>query len=313
MRRLIPFLTLVALTAAISCSRRGYEVFEGYAQGGGYCVKANVGGVRAGHDEIAAGIDSILFSIDTTFSGYNSKSQLSRLNAGEAITPSQMFLDLLAISDTYKNMTGGAFDVCAAPLYDIWGFGFKSGELPDEGSVSAAMEECRKGKSMNFNAIAQGYTCDVIASYLHSLGVKDMLVDVGEIYCEGLNASGKGWSIGIDTPIDGNDTPGAQLSGIWTSDGGSYGVVTSGNYRKFYVRDGKKYAHIIDPRTGYPVRHNLLSATVIAPNATEADAMATYFMVTGFEQARDYVLEKESLEACLITSDTTWFSPGFRF
>lgn len=313
MKRLALFFTLTAAAVAVSCSRTGYATFEGYAQGGAYCVKANLDGSSADYAEIASGIDSILFCIDTTFSGYNAKSQLSRLNAGEAIVPSAMFLDLLAISDKYKSQTGGAFDVCAAPLFDIWGFGFKTDSLPDADRVEAALAECRKGSTMNFNAIAQGYTCDIIAEYLHSKGIKDMLVDVGEIYCEGLNASGKGWSIGIDTPIDGNNNPGAQISGIWTSDGGAHGVVTSGNYRKFYVRDGRKYAHTIDPRTGYPVQHNLLSATVIAPDATGADALATYFMVIGFEQARDYVLNNGPTEACLITSDTTWCSPGFRF
>lgn len=312
MKRLTLFLTFVALSATFSCSKAGYSEFRGYAQGGRYCVKANLRNSSASCDEIAAGIDSILFCIDTTFSGYSAGSQLSRLNAGDEVALSPMFLDLLAVSDSFKVLTGGAFDVYSAPLFDIWGFGFKNDSLPDTARVAAALEECKRKEELNFNAIAQGYTCDVIAGYLHSQGVKDMLVDVGEIYCEGVNASGNGWSIGIDTPIDGNDTPGAKLSGVWKSDGGAYGVVTSGNYRKFYVRDGKKYAHTIDPRTGFPVRHNLLSATVIAANATEADAFATYFMVIGFEQARDYVLNAESVEACLITSDTTWFSPGFR-
>ena len=138
-----------------------------------------------------------------------------------------------------------------------------------------------------------------------------MLVDIGEIYCEGLNPKGQGWSIGIDAPVDGNETPGASLSGIWKSDGGAYGVVTSGNYRKFYVKDGKKYAHTIDPRTGRPVEHNLLSATVIAPTATEADALATYFMVVGLDEARRFVESHSEIEACLITSDAIWKSENF--
>ena len=159
---------------------------------------------------------------------------------------------------------------------------------------------------LNFNAIAQGYSCDVVAQYLRSLGVSDMLVDIGEIYCCGVNPSGKGWSIGIDNPVDGNNTPGADIKDIWVSDGGSYGVVTSGNYRKFYVRDGKKYSHTIDPRSGYPVTHNLLSATVIAPSAWEADALATWFMVIGYDEARRYLASHPELRSCLITSDSLW-------
>ena len=164
---------------------------------------------------------------------------------------------------------------------------------------------------VNFNAIAQGYTCDVIASYLYSIGVKDMLVDIGEIYCDGLNPGGKGWSIGVDNPVDGNSTPGMDLRGIWRSDGSGQGIVTSGNYRKFYIRDGKKYAHTIDPRSGMPVQHDLLSATIVAASAAEADALATACMVMGPDAAREFVLSHPGIEAYLITSGGTWASGGF--
>ena len=138
-----------------------------------------------------------------------------------------------------------------------------------------------------------------------------MLVDIGEIFCEGLNPAGRGWTIGVDNPVDGNDTPGADIRGVWESDGGACGIVTSGNYRKFYVRDGKKYAHTIDPRTGYPVTHGLLSATVVAPTAAEADALATACMVLGPEAARDLILSRPELEGYLITGDGSWMSDGF--
>ena len=170
---------------------------------------------------------------------------------------------------------------------------------------------------LNFNAIAQGYSCDKVASYLHGMGVKDMLVDIGEIYCEGVNPAGKPWKIGIDRPVDGNNSPGADLDGVWESGGKSCGIVTSGNYRKFYVRDGRKYSHTIDPRTGWPVEHNLLSATIVAPNATDADAYATYCMVIGMEAAREFILSNAGrIEGYLIYSDETgemqeWASPGF--
>ena len=128
-----------------------------------------------------------------------------------------------------------------------------------------------------------------------------MLVDIGEIYCCGLNPSGKPWTIGIDTPVDGNQTPGADMKGLWHSDpdGPGQGVVTSGNYRKFYIRDGVKYAHTIDPRSGRPVQHSLLSATVVAPDATTADAAATWCMVLGKDDAVK-MLASQGLEGCLI-------------
>ena len=303
---------LLAIAALVSgaCTQE-YVTLGGYAQGGIYSVKYNPAGVKVSRAEAQQAVDGILEQIDTTLSGYNRKSLLSRRNAGEKVELNDMFREIEEISEHYRELSGGAFDVAAGPLFDVWGFGFTADSLPSDEAISAAMERCRKREVLNFNAIAQGYSCDKVAAYLHSIGVKDMLVDIGEIYCEGLNPKGQGWTIAIDTPSDGNNTPGASISGLWHSDGGAYGVVTSGNYRKFYIKDGKKYAHTIDPRTGRPVDHNLLSATVIAPTATEADALATYFMVIGFEKARSWVEDHPGIEACLISSDLTWTSPGF--
>lgn len=303
---------LLAIAALVSgaCTQE-YVTLGGYAQGGIYSVKYNPAGVKVSRAQAQQAVDGILEQIDTTLSGYNRKSLLSRRNAGEKVELNDMFREIEEISEHYRELSGGAFDVAAGPLFDVWGFGFTADSLPSEEAISAAMERCRKREVLNFNAIAQGYSCDKVAAYLHSIGVKDMLVDIGEIYCEGLNPKGQGWTIAIDTPSDGNNTPGASISGLWHSDGGAYGVVTSGNYRKFYIKDGKKYAHTIDPRTGRPVDHNLLSATVIAPTATEADALATYFMVIGFEKARSWVEDHPGIEACLISSDLTWTSPGF--
>ena len=305
--------TTIAIICALilaGCSR-GYVTIGGYAQGGMYSIKYNQAGVKLGSAEVQAAVDGILTAIDTTLSGYNRNSLLSRRNRGEKVKLNPMFLEMDALAEKYKELTGGAFDAAAGPLFDIWGFGFTADSLPGELEIASAKARCQKREILNFNAIAQGYSCDKVAAYLHSIGVKDMLVDIGEIYCEGLNPDGRGWTIAIDTPEDGNNTPGASISGIWHSDGGSYGVVTSGNYRKFYIKDGKKYAHTIDPRSGRPVEHDLLSATVIAPTATEADALATFFMVIGFDEARSWVEGHDGIEACLIASERSWTSQGF--
>lgn len=302
---------LAACILASSCTSGGYRSFQGYAQGGVYTVKYNARGVSASPQEVRDSVEAILTAIDFSVSGYNRNSILSRRNAGEDVAPDRYYAELQELSEHYRSLTGGAFDAAAGPLFDIWGFGFTRDSLPDQAAIDAALALCREGKRLNFNAIAQGYTCDAVASYLHSLGVKDMLVDIGEIYCEGLNPAGEGWKIGIDNPVDGNNSPGADLRGIWQSDGGAHGVVTSGNYRKFYVRDGRKYSHTIDPRTGYPVTHSLLSATIVAPTATEADALATFCMVIGPEEARAFVLARPDIEACLISADSLWTSPGF--
>ena len=336
----ICFCSLAAALLLCACNGPGrYVAVTGYAQGGTYSVKFNTSGVKLPREEIASAIDSILILIDTTLSGYNKSSQLSRFNTGEVIVPNQLFSDIYAFSREIWEETDGCVDVAAGPLFDIWGFGFSNDSLPSEDKVRETMEICGMGRLeesivpgvpfdasalvaegdnpalLNFNAVAQGYTCDLVADYLKSLGVKDMLVDIGEIYCTGHNPSGRDWSIGVDRPVDGNETPGADLDGIWQSGGQSCGIVTSGNYRKFYVRDGRKYAHTVDPRTGYPVEHSLLSATVVAPTAAAADAYATYCMVLGLDGARAFIEARPDLEGYLIYdldgTMTEWASPGF--
>lgn len=305
------YILSISVLLLCGCTSGGYHSFTGYAQGGTYTVKASLKGVHTPAQEIAEHIDSLLSEIDFSLSGYNRNSLLSRHNAGEEITPDRHFRAVSELSRKYSEMTGGAFDVTSAPLFDAWGFGFTGDSLPSPSRVAEALALSREGRTLNFNAIAQGYSCDVVAAYLYSIGVKDMLVDIGEIFCDGVNPDGRGWSIGVDSPVDGNNTPGAELRGIWTSDGGPCGIVTSGNYRKFYIRDGKKYAHTIDPRTGYPVEHGLLSATITAPTGAEADAIATACMVMGPEAAKEFILANEGIEGYLIMSDGVWASDGF--
>ena len=326
------FLSISALILlVVSCSKGGnYLQLTGYAQGGTYSVKFNSKGVKLPAGEIQAAVDSILTLIDTTLSGYNKGSQLSRFNAGESVHVNDLFKDIYSLSRKFYDETGGALDVASGPLFDIWGFGFTSDKMPSAEVVDSVLAICGMDSldedmrpkdpgvvpRLNFNAIAQGYTSDKIAAYLHSLGVKDMLVDIGEIYCEGVNQKGIPWSIGIDRPFDGNMSPGADLDGIWRGDGSGCGVVTSGNYRKYYEKDGNKYSHTIDPRTGYPVQHNLLSATIVAPDAVTADAFATYCMVIGLDAAKDFINSREDVEGYLIYDNggnmTEWASSGFK-
>ena len=344
MRRFVRlFYIIIALAAACSCSPRDrYVTITGFAQGGTYTVKFNMntpsGMLKTKPEAVRDSIDAILSSIDNSVSGYNKKSLLSRFNAGETIVPDKIFRDIYAHGYDIYDMTEGVVDVASAPLFDIWGFGFANDSLPSaekvaqvkaasgmgrlsrtipDGNVSSADILTVDGDlpKLNYNAIAQGYSCDLVASYLYSLGVKDMLVDIGEIFCDGRNPSGLPWSLGIDRPVDGNNEPGAHIQGVFRAPEGPHGIVTSGNYRKFYVRDGKKYAHTIDPRTGYPVQHSLLSATVVAPDAMMADAYATYCMVVGLQQAQAFISSRPDLEACLIYDEDgtfrTWCSDGF--
>ncbi len=338
----------LAFTAGSCTPRDRYITITGYAQGGTYAVKLNLNGndgmIKPKPEEIRDSIDAILKNIDNSLSGYNKNSLLSRFNAGETVIPDSLFIDIYRHGHTIFEETGGIVDVASAPLFDIWGFGFKSGDFPSDEKVEQIRSECGMGRleadiisvltldgelsgtallsdkdgalpKLNYNAIAQGYSCDVVAAYLYSIGVKDMMVDIGEIFCDGRNPSGQPWSLGIDKPVDGNNELGAQIQGVFRAPEGPHGIVTSGNYRKFYVRDGKKYAHSIDPRTGRPVSHHLLSATIVAPDAMTADAYATYCMVIGLEESRSFLASRPDLEGCLIYDSDgaykTWCSDGF--
>ena len=343
MNRIFFYLSLaVAAFAFSSCQERAaYVTIQGYAQGGVYSVTMNLKGVDTPQQEIADSVNAILEYIDVTLSGYNKNSQLSRFNTCQEIEPNGLFVEAYEIGRRIYEETEGVVDVASAWLYDLWGFGFKTGEMPTDQEVeyvrtNSGFARCLSSLKglvgpmsskdvlldsvgafpcLNYNAIAQGYSCDLVAEYLYSIGVKDMLVNIGEIFCDGLNPSGMPWTVGIDKPVDGNNELGAQLQGVFKVPAGPHGVVTSGNYRKFYVKDGKKYAHTIDPRTGYPVSHSLLSATVIASDAMLADAYATYFMVVGLEESKKFLESRSDMEACLIYDEEgefkTWCTPGF--
>ena len=346
---------VITVSIAISCGPIDkYVTISGYAQGGTYAVKLNMNGVngtiRVNPETIKDSIDTILGRIDKSISGYNKNSILSRFNAGETIVPDVIFTEMLSNGIRFFKETEGAVDVAASPLFDLWGFGFKSGAFPSDEMVEKTRSQCgmarllpdapaltapgdsldgirllicEKGKvdgfpahpQLNYNAIAQGYSCDVVAEFLYSIGAKDFMVDIGEIFCTGLNPAGQAWSIGIDSPVDGNNDPGAHMQGIFRAPEGAHGIVTSGNYRKFYITDEKKYAHTIDPRTGRPVTHNLLSATIVASDAMTADAYATYCMVIGLQESIRFLEARNDIEGCLIYDDNgrlyTWCSEGF--
>ncbi len=322
----------------LDCSqpRSQYIQISGFAQGGTYTVKLNLSGVQVGAESIRDSVDALLLEIDTTLSGYNKRSLLARYNAGEKVPATPLFLEMYRSAHGFWERSEGLVDCAAGPLFDAWGFGFKNSQLPTDEDVAVLRAHCGMAllppqlpvvdgwtdpadlgyPKLNYNAIAQGYSCDVIARYLYSLGVKDMLVDIGEIWCDGLNPAGKPWSVGVDRPVDQPDGPSDELDGVWSSEGKACGVVTSGNYRKFYIRDGRKYAHTINPRSGYPVQHNLLSATVVSSqSAMEADAVATWCMVLGLEAAQQLLLDSPGLEGYLIYDVEgemrEWASPGF--
>ena len=316
---LLSFFLLLLATGGCR-QRRDYVRIEGFAQGSTYHVICSPSS-RADAKKIRDIVDGRLFEIDNTLSGYNKGSLLSRINAGEDPCLNSLFVECFERSKEIWEESEGLFDPSAAPLFDLWGFGFSGRGSTDDGAIDSVLEfvgmnlvsvEHREDGAhlarsdprirLNFNAIAQGYSCDVIARLLDSLGCGNYLVDIGrEIICKGVNASGKPWKIGLDKPFDGNMEEGRELQAvIEVSD---CGIVTSGNYRKFYVEDGQKFAHTINPVTGRPVTHSLLSATVVAKDATTADAYATWLMVAGPGKAREIVAAHDGIEALLVYDD----------
>jgi thiamine biosynthesis lipoprotein len=213
--------------------------------------------------------------------------------------------------------SNGAFDITVGPLVKAWGFGFGNKDhtkipnvkeiLPYIGYHKVRLENHRLIKDnpkilVDANALAQGQSSDIIAKLLEENGCTNYLVEIGgEIVCKGLNAKNDKWRIGIDNPVD--DTTGVNEGLQSVISISNCALTTSGNYRKFYYLNGKKYAHEIDPHTGYPVVHNLLSATVVAPTCILADAYATTFMVIGVEATLKLCKSIPGMDCYLIYTD----------
>lgn len=275
-------------------------------------------------------IETLLSDIDNSLSIYNDSSVISLINSNQSELTDSLFRTVFRASSLISEQSGGLFDITIGPLVKSWGFGpdaLKRFDVTKLDSLQALvgmdkirLEGTRLVKAdpdmfIDVNAIAQGYTVDLLVELLARHGIDECLVEVGgEVRTAG-DKWGEGWHVGIDTPTDGNYSPGADLQAKVRLD--NRALATSGNYRKFFVEDGVKYSHTIDPRTGYPVRHTLLSATVIAPEGATADAWATACMVAGTEGAISFIDKHGFLEGYLIFSDEngemkTWMSGGIK-
>lgn len=267
------------------------------------------------HDTIM----TCLKGVDASLSMFNPKSTISRINRGETDTLDTHLTEILPMAHSISDATGGAFDITVAPLVNAWGFGFKSGQLPTDAQVdslralvdykSISIEEglIRKqnpGSIIDLSAIAKGYGSDQVANLLMERGVKDFMVEIGgEIVTRGNNPKGEAWHIGINRPVE--DSTGMNNEIQEVIEVHNRAMATSGNYRNYYTtEDGRKVSHTIDPSTGRPVRHSLLSSTVLAPTCAMADAFATSFMVMGIEKARDIVNAHPKLQVYFIYTDS---------
>ena len=259
--------------------------------------------------------ERLLQEIDNSLSIYNPHSVISRINENDpAIVPDEHFIKVFKMARKVYEKSGGLFDITVAPLVNAWGFGITGQEDVDSVKIKELLQyvgmdkvklengKIRKsnpGIMFDVNAIAQGYTVDVIEEFLNKEQVRNYMVEVGgEVRVRGKNSKNKMWRIGIDKPVDNNLIPGADLQAIIEIKDKS--LATSGNYRKFYIKDGVKYSHTINPKTGYPALSRLLSSTVIADDCITADAYATAFMVMGIEKSIEFLRQNPFLEAYLV-------------
>jgi thiamine biosynthesis lipoprotein len=263
-------------------------------------------------------VDSLLVVFNNSLSTYQADSEISKFNQDTVFTfQLPFFYPVLAKCQEIHTLSEGAFDPTVASLVNFWGWGFKNfkTQSPEQKTVDSLLQfvgfdkfiqfdkkqirKTKKGVMLDFNAIAQGYGVDIVADFLQAQGIENQMVEIGgEVVARGKNAKGKAWRIGINNP---QDSLSNQL--FASLELTNRGLATSGNYRRFYIKDGKKYAHTLNPQTGFPVLHSLLSATVIAPDAMTADAMATVFMVVGLEKAQAILKQKTDLQAYFIYAD----------
>ena len=276
-------------------------------------------------------IEDALKKVDYSLSPFNKQSVISKINRNESVKADKMFTDVFTLAEKISEETDGAFDITVAPLVNAWGFGFKNDVQPTKHTIDSLKQLIGYNKvslkdgivrkdddriMLDCSAIAKGYACDVVADLLHDKGVDNFMVEIGgEIVTHGINDKRLPWKIGVTKPVDDSLNTNQELQTVLNVT--NKAMATSGNYRNFYYKNGKKYAHTIDPKTGRPVQHNILSATVLADDCASADAYATAFMVMGLDKAKAVLDKHPELMAYFIYSDdngdnAVWYSPSLR-
>lgn len=276
-------------------------------------------------------IEAELQKVDNSLSPFNNGSIISRINRNEKVKVDEMFSEVFQLAEKISGDTDGAFDITVAPMVNAWGFGFKTGNPPTRQTIDSlraivgfhtvSLQDGyvikKNPKTMlDCSAIAKGYGTDVVARFLKKKGVQNFMVEIGgEIVVNGNSEKLQPWRIGINKPTDDSLNTSQAIQDVVSVS--NIAMATSGNYRNFYYKNGKKYAHTIDPKTGYPVQHNILSATVFADDCATADAYATSFMVLGLDGAKKILEKHPELCAYLIYSDQKgsnqiWYSPSLQ-
>jgi thiamine biosynthesis lipoprotein len=290
-----------------------YIFISGEAQGTTYNITYSDRENRNFKEEV----DSILHQFDLSLSTYVKNSEIVRFNKSDSFEfKSPYFYPVLKRSKEIFEASEGSFDPTVYPLIAAWGFGPEKVDFPDSSRIEEIKEYVgfeyinfdehrvvkeKQNVSLDFNAIAQGYSIDVVFDYLKAQGIENMMVELGgELRVGGKNENDDLWSIGIDDP---KQEKGQQAKRIAIIKLDNEAISTSGNYRKFFMHDEKKYGHSINPKTGYPIQRDIISATVVAPTCMEADAWSTAFMITGLAKAKEILKNQPQLEVFLIYED----------
>ncbi len=307
----------LAFLVVIACQpkKSEYMKISGFAQGTTYSITYE----NSRNEDYSEDIDSILKAFDRSLSIYDSISIISRINDNDSsVDADDWFVEVFKKSVEVNATSGGAFDITVGPVVKAWGFANGPVAKHDSAHIDSLLQfvgmdkvklEGRKlikkspGVKIDVNAIAQGYSVDVVCRFFEEKKIKNYLVEIGgEVKGKGTNAKNNFWRIGIDKPSEGNMDPGKELQAIIEINNKS--LATSGNYRKFFVEDGVKYSHTIDPKTGFPARNTLLSATVVCNDCMDADAYATAFMVLGVEKSKELASKLLGIEVFFIYSNT---------
>ena len=303
---------VVSLLFTFSSCVNNYKKTTGFAQGTTYNI------TYESKKDFSKEIDSLLKNFDNSLSTYKKNSIISRINKNDTtVVIDSLFEVFFHTSYDIFIETYGYFDITVAPLVNAWGFGFTEKTQIDSMVIDSlrkfvGMDKLyivgysvikeNKNIMLDGNAIAQGQSVDFIADFLEKNKVENYLVEIGgEIRAKGKNQEDNLWTIGIDKPIENSNTENRELQAVLKINNKS--LATSGNYRKFYKKNGIKYSHSINPKTGYPVQHKLLSATIITDKCIKADAYATACMVMGLLKAKDLIKELDNVEAYLIYTD----------
>ncbi len=329
MKYLFTVYAITIVVAFSSCKKAEFSSFSGFAQGTTYSIVYEQREYIT-PDSIKPEVERILRDFDMSLSLYEDYSILSKVNRNEDVTVDPFFEEVYRKSVSISELSGGAFDITIGPLSRAWGFGPDDRKSFSETKRDSLMKlvgmskislangkiiKADPGIILDFNGIAQGYSVDVVARYFDELGIDNYLVEIGgEVRTSGTR-NGNLWRIGIDKPEDNNIIPGQSLQAIIRITDRS--LATSGNYRKFYVEDGIKYSHTIDPKTGDPAKNRLLSATIIAEDCGTADGIATACMVMGHEKSIEFINSNPQFSAYFVISGDdgnyqTWISENLK-